>query len=178
MHPFARSPIRERQSSTTSALFPGSQDGRDDRREEEEDALRMMAYGEGTLPGSLQQDGGRAYRAGRGDEGQASGSGSGSGLGVGMGVRSFNKRVPRSPPPQGPPRESPPVATIRPTSEQKLIETNLARSSQRPSYPPSHPSRTGRESRPYPRAGRRALPATLHRTLRLPQLYNHMRVRS
>jgi hypothetical protein len=96
MHPFARSPIRERSTSTaSSAYFPGGYDNneQDDRREEEEDALRMMAYGEGTLSGGYSNEG-RREKVERRTEAEGSSSGS----------RSF-KRVPRSPPPQGPPRQ-------------------------------------------------------------------------
>jgi hypothetical protein len=85
IHPFARSPVRD--NGPTPPNFPGGfADNDRDIREEEDYALRMMAYGEQDV---VRDRRGQGSRSDEHNEVEAH--------------KPF-KRGTRSPPPQGPPR--------------------------------------------------------------------------
>jgi len=88
VHPFARSPNKDNGPTPPTPQIPGAflEDERN-HREEEENALRMMTYGEDEVVRDIREQSGKIDR----QDGSP---------------RLLYKRGTRSPPPQGPPRKS------------------------------------------------------------------------
>ena len=88
VHPFARSPSKDNGPTPPTPQIPGAflEDERN-HREEEENALRMMTYGEDEVVRDIREQSGKIDR----QDGSP---------------RLLYKRGTRSPPPQGPPRKS------------------------------------------------------------------------